>query len=187
MKKVRLIIVFLIITVVSILLSKSINADVQVEKHSLNNNVYNFIKDEGNQKKVYGIGIDLNNGSSANTCVYFISEVLRQNNFSVPKRTANISQIIPILEKMGWEKQRDYNNLMPGDICFTTDENGDENGIPTHTYVFMKWVKVGNYDYAYICDNQAKDYKDKVYHIRNINIISSSNGFNKDAFSFFMR
>ena len=187
MKKTRLIIVVLVITCLSIIFAKSINADIQAEQQSLNLNVYNFLKNEGNQQEVYSAGIDLNHGSSANTCVYFISEVLRKNNYSVPKRTANIKQILPILSKMGWEKQRDYKNLMPGDICFTTDENGDKNGIPTHTYVFMKWVVDGKYDYAYICDNQAKDYKDKVYHIRNINIVDKSNGFDKEAFSFFMK
>ena len=105
----------------------------------------------------------------------------------MPKDTSNISQIILLLKKEGMEKQRDYENLKPGDICFTTDGDGDKNGIPTHTYIFMKWVKAGNYDYAYICDNQAKDYDGKVYHIRNINVIDKSNGFDKDAFAFFMK
>ena len=112
--------------------------------------------------------------------------MLRRNDFNMPKGIANIAQMIAILEEEGWQKQRDYENLMPGDICFTTDGNGDKNGIPTHTYVFMKWVKEGNYDYAYICDNQAKDYKGNVYHIRNINVVARSNGFDKDAFAFFM-
>jgi hypothetical protein len=54
------------------------------------------------------------------------------------------------------------------------------------SFIFMRWVKAGNYDYAYICDNQAKDYKNNVYHIRNIKITDKVNGFNKDAFAFFL-
>lgn len=187
MKKVSLIIFVLVITSIAIIFSKNIKADMQSENHFLNKNVYNFLEDVGNQKDVYAAAIELNQGSSANTCVYFIAEVLRRNNFNVPKETRNISQIIPLLADDGLKKQRDYKNLMPGDICFTTDGNGDKNGIPTHIYVFMKWVKEGNYDYAYICDNQAKDYEGKIYHIRNIKVIDRSNGFNKDAFAFFMK
>lgn len=186
MKKVGLIIVVLVITSIAIIFSKNIKTYVQGQGRDLNQNVYNFLEDVGNRKNVYAQAIQLNHGSSANTCVYFIAEVLRQNDFKVPVGIGNIAEIIDILEEKGWQKQRDYKNLKPGDICFTTDENGDKNGIPTHTYVFMKWVKEGNYDYAYICDNQAKDYKGNVYHIRNINVITKSNGFDKDAFSFFM-
>jgi len=186
MKKVILIIFVLVITSIVIIFSNNVKTYVQGENRSLNQNIYNFLEDVGNRKDVYGAAIKLNKGSSANTCVYFIAEVLRHNNFKVPEETSNIEQILPLLEKDGLKKQRNYEKLMPGDICFTTDGKGDKNGMPTHTYVFMKWVKEGNYDYAYICDNQAKDYKGKVYHIRNINVIDRSNGFDKDAFAFFM-
>jgi hypothetical protein len=187
MKKLRLIIVVIVITIISIMFSMNIKADMQKEKQSLSGKVYNFLEDVGNQKKVYSAAMELNHGSSENTCVYFICEVLRLNNFTVPTDTANISQLIPLLEKKGYKKESEYKNLKSGDICFTTDSNGDKNGVPTHTYVFMKWVKEGNYDYAYVCDNQAKDYKNKVYHIRNIKIKDKYNGFNKDAFAFFMK
>lgn len=177
----------LIIVVLGIiLLSKDIKPYLQGENQYLTQNVYHYLEDTGNRKDAYAAGIELNGGSSANTCVYFVAEVLRQNDLNVPKEVCNISQIMPILEEKGWEKEEDCKNLRPGDICFTTDANGDKNGIPTHTYVFMKWVKTGDYDYAYICDNQAKDYKMKIYHIRNINVITKVNGSDKDAFAFFM-
>ena len=51
----------------------------------------------------------------------------------------------------------------------------------------MKWVDESHFDYAYICDNQAKDYKNKVYHIRNIKVVDKANGYSKDAFAFFMK
>lgn len=187
MKKIKLIIVVLVITSIAILMSKNIKPYIQGKDIFSNQNVYNFLENESNRRDVYSAAIDLNQGSSANTCVYFIAEVLRRNNFSIPNEISNTAQIISIFTENGWKKQSDYENLTPGDICFTTDNNGETNGFPTHTYIFMKWVKEGNYDYAYICDNQAKDYKDKVYHIRNINVRTRSNGFDKDAFSFFMK
>ena len=186
MRKVRLLIVVFVITSIVIIFSNNIMPYIQAE-NQLNQNVYNFLEDAGNRKDVYAAAIKLNGGSSANTCVYFVAEVLRRNNFDVPKEICNIAQILPILEEQGLEKQRNYKNLMPGDLCFTTDGNGDKNGLPTHTYVFMKWVKEGIYDYAYVCDNQAKDYKSKIYHIRNINVVSKANGSDKDAFAFYMK
>ncbi|MBU3145034.1 hypothetical protein [Clostridium sp. CF012] len=184
MKKGVLIVIVIVVTSVAIIFSKNIKAKVQAENLSLNENVYSFLEDKGNRIDAYNSAIKLNQGSSENTCVYFISEVLRRNNFDVPAQTSNTSQIISLLKEKGFKKRSDYENLKPGDICFTTDDNG---GFPTHTYIFMKWVKEGNYDYAYICDNQAKDYKGKIYHIRNINVVTKSNGFNKDAFAFFMK
>lgn len=183
MRKIRAIIfILLIISIVIIVFNK-----VEAQNKTLNKSIYNFLEDEGNQKDVYTAAIELNKGSSANTCVYFISEVLRRNNFNVPSETNNISKIIPILESNGLGKEWDYEKLRPGDICFTTDEKGDENGTPTHTYVFMEWVVEGSYDYAYICDNQAKDYDGEVYHIRNINFKDKANGADKDAFAFFIK
>ncbi|MBU3128921.1 hypothetical protein [Clostridium tagluense] len=187
MKKVSLIIFVLVITSMAIIFSTNIKQYTKADSLYKNENLYNFLKDEANRKDVYGSAIELNQGSSENTCVYFISEVLRKNNFMVPMETRNTQQMISLLTEKGFKKQKYYKNLMPGDICFTTDANGKQKGFPTHTYIFMKWVKEGNYDYAYICDNQAKDYKGQLYHIRNINVIAKVNGFNKDAFAFFMR
>jgi len=184
MKKVRLIVIVLVITSIAIIFSKIIKPNVQAQNLSLNKDVYNFLQDKKNRIEVYSSAIQLNKGSSENTCVYFISEVLRKNNFKVPMETSNTSQFMSFLKENGFKKQSNYKKLMPGDICFATDAN---EGFPTHTYVFMKWVKEGNYDYAYICDNQAKDYKGKIYHIRNINVVAKSNGFIKDAFAFFMK
>ena len=187
MKKVRLIVIVIAITSMAIIFSKNIKPNVKAENLFLNKNVYNFLQDKGNRLEVYSTIIELNKGSSENTCVYFISEVLRKNNFMVPIETSNTEQIISLLKKNGFKKQSDYKKLLPGDICFTTDANGEQINFPTHTYIFMKWVKEGSYDYAYICDNQAKDYQGKIYHIRNINVRTRSNGFDKDAFAFFMK
>lgn len=149
--------------------------------------VYNYLKDENNQRKVYNKAVKLNGGDSANTCVYFVSEVLRRNGISIDESTCNTEQLINILKDKGWKKINNYKELEPGDLCFTTDSLGNKKGISSHTYIFMGWVEEGSFDYAYICDNQAKDYNNQVYHIRNIAVVDDANGFTKDAFSFFMR
>ncbi|PRR83703.1 hypothetical protein [Clostridium vincentii] len=188
MKKLRNFLILFVIIVIAINIYQSIQKkDVDGETLYSNADVYNFLDDKWNRTNVNATATKLNNGSSANTCVYFIAEVLRKNNFNVPNETNNISQILTFLKAKGWEKQSNYEELKLGDICFTTDGDGDKNGVPTHTYIFMKWVEEGNYDYAYICDNQAKDYKGKVYHIRNIKVVDKANGYSKDAFAFYMK
>jgi len=194
MKKLRNFLMIFMIIVVGIKFSINTKPLVQEEKAYVKEEtpystreVYNFLENAENRKDVHAVATKLNNGSSANTCVYFIAEVLRRNHFKVPNEINNTSQLVAILKENGWKKQSDYKKLESGDICFTTASDGKKNGVPTHTYVFMKWVKEGNYDYAYICDNQAKDYKGKIYHIRNIKVVDKANGSSKDAFAFFMK
>jgi len=194
MKKLKLTIIniisILFMLTIVLLFVKVKNNGTQVAKpqqDNLRERIYFYMKDKKNQNDVYKTAIALNGGKSANTCVYFLSEVLRRNNITIPKQTANISQIMAILNKMGWKKDTDYKNLQPGDIGFTTDSYGNKNGVPTHTYIFMGWIKEGNYDFAYIVDNQAKDYDNQVYHKVNIKNVGEANGNTKEAFSFFMK
>lgn len=153
----------------------------------LTNSIYNFLDKKDNRIKAYNSAVVLNNNNSSNTCVYFVSEVIRQNGIPIAKSTANTSQLLDTLGVLRWKKDTDYKKLQPGDIVFTTDEYGNKKGTPSHTYVFMNWVEEGNYEYAYICDNQAKDYGNMIYHKRNIKNIDKANGTSKDAFSFFMK
>lgn len=186
MKKVKLITITTIILILSIVV---LNKALEDKGRNLDtsNRIYTYMKQERNQNIVLRDAISLNDNKTSNACVYFVSEVLRKNNISIPKETANTAQLISVLKGKGWKKDNDYKNLKPGDIVFTTDSSGNKNGAPSHAYVFMKWVKEGSYDYAYICDNQAKDYKNKTYHIRNIKNIDNVSGISKDAFSFFMK
>jgi len=186
-KKIKLLAKFSILIIIIIIIVKNINIDKNVKNLYSQEKVYNYLKNEKNQKTVLSAAVDLNSGNSENACVYFLSEVLRKNNLVVPKEVCNTGQLISYLEKSGWEKDANYKELSVGDICFTTDANGDKKGTPSHTYIFMGWVKEDNYEYAYICDNQAKNYKNKVYHIRNIKGIDKVNGYTKEAFSFFMK
>ncbi|WP_017416888.1 hypothetical protein [Clostridium tunisiense] len=187
MKKVNLAIITVLIMLVAIVTIYETMLNNKSQQGDLRGKIYSYMMDKQNRIEVYEAAIDLNGGKSANTCVYFLSEVLRRNDVQISKDTANTSQILKKLNQMGWKKDTDYKNLQPGDIGFTTDADGNKEGIPTHTYIFMGWVEKGNYDFAYIVDNQAKDYDNKIYHISNIKNVGEANGFTKEAFSFFMR
>lgn len=206
MRKIRAILVFLIITSLAVYAyaratGKDVNAVVRIipkkeslivkqkERESaeeLRTRIFGYLKADKNQKSVFKEAMSLNEGKSANACVYFVSEVLRRSSIEISDDTCNTGQLVAKLENRGWATYRDYKSLKPGDLCFTTDVNGDKNGRPTHTFIFMGWVKANNYDYAYICDNQAKDYDNKIYHIRNIKYKGEQEGIEKEAFSFFM-
>jgi len=153
----------------------------------LNRQVYAYMEKEGNQQQVFSSSISLNGNKSSNACVYFVSEVLRKNNIWVSKRTANTAELVSTLKYKGWKKKYNYEDLKPGDIVFTTDSSGNKAGNPSHTYVFMGWTSKDSYDYAYVCDNQAKDYGNEIYHVRNVRNIAYVDGKLKNAFSFFMR
>lgn len=183
-KKAKIIVKFLAVVILFIVVVQKINAVENNRK--LRENIHKYLKDKNNRIEAYYSAVALNDGKSENTCVYFIAEVLRKNNYNVPKHMANTQSLINFLKENGWKQKTDYKKLKPGNICFTTDGYGSKNGDSTHTYVFMAWAKEGSYDYAYICDNQAKDYKNKIYHIRNIKSVDKVNGYSKDAFSFFM-
>ena len=79
-----------------------------------------------------------------------------------------------------------YKNIRKGDVVFTTDAKLDPNGRPTHTYIFMGWVDPGNYDYAWIVDNQARYYNNQVLHKRNFIIVDAVDGDQREPFSFYM-
>ncbi|GAA0738952.1 hypothetical protein [Clostridium oceanicum] len=150
--------------------------------------IHTFLQSSSNRVQVYSRAVNLNRGKSANTCVFFISEVLRRNDYKVPDSMCNVVEFISFLEKKGWKKETNYKKLQPGDLVFTKDSTeGNSHGTPNHVYVFMGWVEEGKYDYAYIADNQAKDYNNKIYHIRNVTVVNKINGYTKDPFSFFMK
>jgi hypothetical protein len=154
----------------------------------LQTNLFKYLSNTSNQQSILQTALSLHNGDYHNSCVYFGSEALRRigvSQSSLPLYTSTIVQFIADLKNIGWKTSTDYKQLLPGDICFTTDENLN-NGIPTHTYIFMKWVTVDNYDFAYICDNQAPEYNNQVNHIRNITKVVYTSSGKKEPFLFFM-
>ncbi|MCS4464378.1 hypothetical protein JTT01_10555 [Clostridium botulinum] len=65
-----------------------------------------------NRLKAYSRSIKLNKGSSSNTCVYFIAEVLRINGENIDDNVCNTNQLLQIMKKMVG-KGKDYKNLNP--------------------------------------------------------------------------
>lgn len=180
--------IFIVVIIVLILKSGLVIADHKSVDYSkpLQTRIYNYLQISTNRLKTYDKAAILNNGSTENTCVYFICEVLRENGINVSKSICNTSQLVSILQNENWIKDTNYKNLKPGVICFTTDSKLNNNGIPSHTYIFMGWVNNNSYNYAYVCDNQAKDYKGKIYHIRNICELDEVSGKSKEPFSYFL-
>lgn len=162
------------------------NSKEKVYNTKLTETIYSSMSKSDNRIKAYSRAIDLNDGKSANSCVYFLSEVLRMNDEKIADNVCNTTQLLDIMKDEGWKKERDYRKLKPGNICFTTDEWLNPTGVPTHTFIFMGWKEEGLYDYAYICDNQANDYNGKIYHLRNITKLDSKDGNAKEPFGFFM-
>lgn len=184
--KVKFILLAITIFLVGILINFVHCLKNDTEDYNMEERLYGSMMNKEDRMKAYNRAIALNDGKSANTCVYFIAEVLRMNGKKINDNICNTTEILGIMNKEGWKKERDYKKLKPGNICFTTDEKLDKNGTPTHTYIFMGWKEEGKYDYAYICDNQAKDYDGKIYHLRNILKTETVKGNSKEPFSFFI-
>ncbi|MGH4121636.1 MAG: Ig-like domain-containing protein [Clostridium sp.] len=145
----------------------------------LHKNLYNYLMKEENRQSVMKRAIQLHDGDLSNNCVYFASEALRRAGLNkLPQYVCNTVQLTNNLKNMGWSMGTDFSKLRPGDICFTKAYGYG----PTHAYVFMKWVKPGKYDYAYICDNQGSEYDNQIYHKRNVNFATKA----KDPTTYFM-
>lgn len=162
------------------------NYNDKVSSSELEGKLYYSMSKKDNRIKAFNRAVVLNNGKSINTCVYFLAEVLRMNGEKIDDSVCNTTQLLEIMKKEGFKKEKNYKKLQPGNICFTTDERLTTIGAPTHTFIFMGWKEQGVYDYAYICDNQANEYNGNLYHLRNIAQVESVNGNTKEPFSFFM-
>jgi hypothetical protein len=145
----------------------------------LQTSLYNYLTVPANRNAVEKVARKLNRGNYRNTCVYFASESLRKIGYNVPKSVCNTRQLVSFLKSKGWKVSYNLNEMHPGDICFTTNH---ALGAPSHTHIFMGWVKEGSIDYAYIADNQSRDYNGHTYHVRNIRKRQKD----KDATRFFM-
>lgn len=144
----------------------------------------NYLSVTANRRKNIDEAARLNNGSYANTCVYFASGALRAAGLDVPTSVGNTTQLTEFLQKEGYKKYYDLDKLQSGDICFAAP-SGNVNETPDHTYIFMKWVDSSHKD-AYICDNQLNEYG-SCYHVRNITYKTVRKGKSKSQAVYFMR
>lgn len=146
---------------------------------NLNDKLSSYLKDNNNREKSLNNAVKLNDGKETGLSTIFIAQILRDNGYEIKDTVINTDRLVTALKEDGWEKISDYNQLKPGDVCFTTNS---KSGAPSHTYIFMDWVEEGNTEYAHIVDSQISDYDD-TYHERNISILVPK----KDKFNFFMR
>lgn len=138
--------------------------------------LYNYMLNPDYQVSVHNRTVALHGGITINNCVYFQSEVLRRMGFNISNSMANVVQFSNLLPKLGFKKDTNIANLKPGDIVFTQGY--------THVYDFMGWVNPGNYDYAYVVDNQARLFNGQVYHVRKVDTHDPVQG--TEAMAFFM-
>ncbi|PJI08503.1 MULTISPECIES: hypothetical protein [Clostridium] len=143
-----------------------------------------YLNSSYNRQNNLNAAIKLNNGISANTCVYFASGALREGGLKVPEDTANTTELIAFLKRKGFKKDYNLDRLRAGEICFTS-ESGNKEETPDHTYIFISWVDSSHED-AYVCDNQKKDYGD-CYHKRNVKYESNVNGQKKSKTIYYMK
>lgn len=155
------------------------NNNITHESNSSSDKIYNYLKDKNNRKSSLDNAVKLNNGKEKGLSSIFIAQILRDNGYSIDKSVINTDRLIEALEKDGWKKISDYKQLKSGDVCFTSNS---KSGSPSHTYIFMDWLKEGKTDYGHIVDSQISEYDD-TYHERNISISTPK----KDKFNFLMR
>lgn len=158
---------------------KETTKNVQPEELALNEKIAKYIQDKNNRNKSLKQAVSINKGSDKGVSVIFVSQLYRDNGYDIPKDTISTKGLLDELSKKNWTKETDYKKLQKGDICFTTVDNADS---PSHTYIFMGWVKEGKTDYAYVCDGQTSDYNDTL-HKRNLSVSTPE----KDKIAFFMK
>ncbi|MCY6353810.1 hypothetical protein [Clostridium sp. ZS2-4] len=146
---------------------------------ALNTKIYTYLSDKANRTASLNKAKSLNHGSDKGLSTIFIAEILRNNEYDMPKSIINTKSLVDELGKNGWKKNTDYKQLEKGDIVFTT---ASKSNSPTHVYIFMGWVEEGKTNYANICDSQISEYSDTL-HKRNIDFSTPK----KDKFNFFMK
>lgn len=139
-----------------------------------------LMESKANRDSVMQTAIQLHDGDSSNTCVYFASESYRRVGFSIPTWVCNTRQLISQFENAAWKKDYNKDALLSGDQCFTKN---DGTGYPTHTYTFVRWVNENDHSWAYIVDNQGMGVDGDQYHKRDIELVDTSKF---DKFQFFM-
>ena len=144
-----------------------------------------YLADPENGASVGESARRLNSGDWHNACVYVASEALRRVGCAIPQSTNYTPVLMRQLTDRGFTRHTDLTSLQPGDICFTTDEAGKVDGIPTHTFIFLGWADA---DEMEIFDNQMYDYG-SLYHTRQtgLSYFEDDPARPKEAIAFFMR
>ncbi|HAL74032.1 MAG TPA: hypothetical protein DCM45_02935 [Clostridiales bacterium] len=141
-----------------------------------------YLTDPANGDKVGERTLALH-GTWINACVVTASEALRQVGCDISHTTDYTTELIRALERRGFVKSLNLDELQPGAICFTTDTDGSIGNDPTHTFIFLSWAEPG---VMYIYDNQVTDYGSQ-YHTRLVSLhyLNDDPAKAKDATAYF--
>lgn len=144
-----------------------------------------YLADPLNGQSVADRGVDLNSGQGHNACVFTVAEALRRVGCDIPESTGYTPVLVQQLKDRGFSISYQLSDLQPGDICFTTNEQGGLDGVSTHTFVFLAWE---GQDVMRIFDNQSYDYGSP-YHSRSLNLAYFNDQADrpKEATAFYMR
>jgi hypothetical protein len=100
-------------------------------------------------------------GFTRDACGYFVSAALSRSGVSVSPKEGWAQNVSGELRDLGWRKITDHQNLLPGDVVFTYDEetmdqNSQYYGVSPHVFVFGGY---GNdRDEGLAIDNQGNGY-----------------------------
>lgn len=168
-------------------LTTAITAEPAVTEDTvgLNASLAVFLADPLNGQLVADRGVELNGGQGHNACVFTAAEALRRVGCDIPDSTGYTPVLVKQLTDMGFSLSYQLSDLQPGDICFTTDEKGGLEGVPTHTFIFLAWE---GQDVMRIFDNQSYDYGSP-YHLRSpvLTYFNDQADRPKEATAFYMR
>jgi hypothetical protein len=165
--------------------AETVQSQTETKRESINDALYEYLADEENGRSVGEAAYKLNYDEWHNACVYTVSEALRRIGCDIPLSMCRTDALIIELKDRGFDVFYDLDMLQPGDICFTTNEEGEISDDPTHVYVFLGWMEE---DVANVFDNQVYDYG-SVYHSRGIGLtyFNDQQDKPKEATAFFMR
>lgn len=121
--------------------SSEYHSDIQEE-------MYKYMVSSHNQNSVTDEAIRLHYGDEHNTCVYFMSTILRRVGVDIPKSTSYTTTLKNQLEDRGWVRDTNLSNLKPGDVVFCGT---------SHVYMFMGWAN-SSHTIANVVDNQRHIY-----------------------------
>lgn len=151
-----------------------------------NSKIYDFYSKEDNYHKVETGVRKFYPGFRSNGCVAFMSECLRLCGYNVPKTPGIGGDSISLVTKpfahylehdLKFMRISNASQLLPGDVCFTTDAPGWPT-FPAHTYMFAGWYSKSK-GLGYVIDNQA------FTHVRNI--IDQYGDYNFSPFVYALR
>ncbi|MGL4449816.1 MAG: SH3 domain-containing protein [Sarcina sp.] len=132
---------------------------------STHQNLLNLIQYKNDRVSAFSEATQLH-GSTLDNCVYYVSSLLRKDNFNVPDNMGNVAQFKNWVTNSDWNISTNIDNLQPGDVCFAGN---------THTFIFVSWYDKSK-GLANVDDNQIAYFNpDKATYVRNLN---GSNGGN---------